>query len=105
MNYVCKETQALLENLKNIVPAAAYQAISKNVDDLVLAVNSQNEKHRKFAEGVKRMRDEQKKYFAQARAKNWEVAKGHLAQAKVYEKDVDIEADEIITGAKQIVMF
>lgn len=106
MNYVCQEAEKLLTALNNIgLSVEQYKIISDNIDGLVLAVNSQNGKHKEFAQSVRAMREQQKAYFGAKARKDWDMSAHYLTQAKKLEKEVDQEAEEIVSGVKQIVLF
>lgn len=104
MNYTVKETENLLRHLLSL-PAEQIAAIQADIENLLLAINSQNERHRKYAESVRKMRNIQKAYFSASKEKDWSLSRQILAEAKIIEKDIDNETDEIISGAVQIVLF
>lgn len=104
MNYVIQETEQLI-NAINALPDPYRKELSKRIDGLVLAANSQNGAVKKYAERVKVCRNVQKEYFAAAKAKDWALANRIKPEAMRLERDLDKDTDELIRGAKQIELF
>jgi hypothetical protein len=104
MNYVIQETEQLI-NAINALPDPYRKELSKRIDGLVLAANSQNGAVRKYAEQVKVCRNVQKEYFSAAKAKDWVQASLIKKEAIRLEKELDKDTEELIQGAKQITLF